>query len=57
MPDMNRVKALVMNSKAVQDATHSKKLKAEAAAMLVRQVFEEYTMFLEHSIYVYSIHI
>ncbi|EER14296.1 Dihydroxyacetone phosphate acyltransferase, putative [Perkinsus marinus ATCC 50983] len=36
MPDMNRVKALVMNSKAVQDATHSKKLKAEAAAMLDR---------------------
>ncbi|KAF4662554.1 hypothetical protein FOL47_006193 [Perkinsus chesapeaki] len=36
MPDMEKVRSLVLNSKAVREATHSKKLKAEAAAMLDR---------------------
>ncbi|KAF4685484.1 hypothetical protein FOZ60_006511 [Perkinsus olseni] len=34
MPSMERVRSLVMNSRAVREATHSKKLKGEAEAML-----------------------
>ncbi|KAF4744867.1 hypothetical protein FOZ62_011425, partial [Perkinsus olseni] len=36
MPSMERVRSLVMNSRAVREATHSKKLKGEAEAMLDR---------------------
>ncbi|KAF4709366.1 hypothetical protein FOZ63_020322, partial [Perkinsus olseni] len=36
MPSMERVRSLVMNSRAVREATRSKKLKGEAEAMLDR---------------------